>query len=793
MTQTVRYDDRTPRLFFLAALFWAAVGMLVGVLVAAMLFLPGLNLAPYLTFGRLRPLHTNAVIFAFCGNMIFGGVYHSMQRLLKTRLFSDALSKVHFYGWQLLIVCAALALVNGNTQGKEYAELPWVLDIVIAVLWVTFAVNFFGTIAIRRERHIYVAIWFYIATIVAVAILHIGNSLAVPYSLLGSYPIYSGAKDALMQWWYGHNAVAFFLTTPFLGMMYYYLPKAAERPVFSYRLSIMHFWSLVFVYIWAGPHHLHYSAVPEWASTLGMLFSLILWMPSWGGMVNGFFTLRGAWHKVREDPILKFMVVAVTYYGMATFEGPMMSIKSVNAVSHFTDWTIGHVHAGALGWNAFLSFGILYYAIPRLWKTTLYSTKLATLHFWLATIGLIAYQVSMWVAGITQWAMWRAFEPDGRLVYPDFIETVLRLVPMYEVRLLGGLLFFVALLLGCFNLVMTMKSAPANYADEPEVEAPPLVMESLAPGAVTPANTYDHALYAFQHAIRHGFHRMLEARIVTFTVLTALALAVGSLAEAIPMFFNKSNVKEIAGVHPYTPLEVVGRDIYIREGCYNCHSQMVRPFRYETERYGEYAKAGEFVYDHPFQWGSKRTGPDLLRVGGKYPSLWHVRHMAQPDSTTPGSIMPRYPHLLTNAFDTSLIGAKLHALRTVGVPYTDGEIDTAISSMEAQARAIAAEVESQQGPTGLADKEIIALTAYLQRLGTDIRWKRPEPELPFSAPVEPSQSSSISPAPAPPAALSTSGPHGCVLLAHAGRLHDRERRRCGDRRSVSSGRVVQTT
>ena len=732
MSDTVRYDDRTPRLFFLAAMVWAVVGMLVGVLIAAMLFMPALNLAPYLTFGRLRPLHTNAVIFAFCGNIIFGGVYHSIQRLLKARMFNDVLSKVHFYGWQLLIVFAALALVTGNTQGKEYAELPWLLDIMIAVLWVIFAVNFFGTIAVRREQHIYVAIWFYIATIIAVAILHIGNSMAMPYSWLGSYSAYSGVKDALMQWWYGHNAVAFFLTTPFLGLMYYYLPKAAERPVFSYRLSIMHFWSLTFVYIWAGPHHLHYSAVPEWASTLGMLFSLILLMPSWGGMVNGFFTLRGAWHKLREDPILKFMVVAVTYYGMATFEGPMMSIKSVNAVSHFTDWTIGHVHAGALGWNAFLSFGILYWVIPRLYKTELYSKKLATFHFWVATIGLIIYQVSMWVSGITQWGMWRAFEPDGRLTYPDFIETVIRIVPLYWLRLVAGLLFFTALLVGVYNLLKTVGSAPPDYAVEPEISAPPRVKDLAAPGAVTPPNTYDHALYRLQYQLRHGWHRMLEGRTITFTVLVVLSLAVGSLVETIPMFFNKENVKEIASVHPYTPLEIVGRDIYIREGCYNCHSQMVRPFRYETERYGEYSKAGEFIYDHPFQWGSKRTGPDLHRVGGKYPSLWHVRHMARPDSTTPGSIMPRYPHLLTDAYDTSLIGAKMRALRSVGVPYTDGEIEVAVASMQTQARAIAAEVEAQKGPTGLADKEIMALTAYLQRLGTDIKWKRPAAPTPLA-------------------------------------------------------------
>jgi cytochrome c oxidase cbb3-type subunit I/II len=488
-----------------------------------------------------------------------------------------------------------------------------------------------------------------------------------------------------------------------------------------------------------------------------MLFSLILWMPSWGGMVNGFFTLRGAWHKLREDPILKFMVVAVTYYGMSTFEGPMMSIKSVNAVSHFTDWTIGHVHAGALGWNAFLSFGILYWVVPRLWKTPLYSTRLATAHFWVATIGLILYQVSMWVAGITQWAMWRAFEPDGRLVYPDFIETVIRIVPMYWVRLVAAILFFGGTLMLVWNIVKTIKSAPADYAVEPEVVAPPIVNDFAAPGAVTAPNTYDHAFYRLQHLLRHGVHRMLEARTVTFTVLVALALAVGSLVEAIPMFFDRSNVREIASVRPYTPLEVVGRDIYLREGCYNCHSQLVRPFRYETERYGEFSKAGEYVYDHPFQWGSKRTGPDLHRVGAKYPSLWHVRHMARPDSTTPGSVMPRYPHLLTSDYDTSLIGAKLRALRRLGVPYTDGDIETAVTAMAAQADVIAKDVASQQGPTGLAGKEITALTAYLQRLGTDIRWRRP--------PVQ-GQVVTVAPAaPAPAAATPAPGTSGTPTAA----------------------------
>jgi len=734
--ETIRYDDKIARLFFGATIVWAVVGMLVGVLIAALMFMPELNLPPYISFGRLRPLHTNAVIFAFVGNLIFGGVYHSIQRLLKTRLFSDVISRVHFWGWQLLIVGAALSLVMGWTQGREYAELPWILDLVIAVLWVLFAVNVFGTIAIRRERHIYVAIWFYIASIVAVAILHIGNNVWVPYSLTGSYSVYSGVKDALMQWWYGHNAVAFFLTTPILGLMYYYLPKAAQRPVFSYKLSIMHFWALVFVYIWCGPHHLHYSVLPEWASTLGMLFSLILWMPSWGGMVNGLFTLRGAWDKVRDDPILKFFVVAVTYYGMSTFEGPMMSIKSVNAVSHFTDWTVGHVHAGTLGWNSFMAFAILYWVVPRLWRTKLYSVKLANTHFWIATIGLIAYQVSMWVAGITQWAMWRAFEPDGRLTYTEFIQTVRKLIPMYMVRLFAAVLFFASLLLLVYNIWRTIRTAPAGYEADEEVQVPAReTPEVVAPGAVTAANTYDHALFRFQHAISHGVHRVLERRMVTFTVLVALALAVGSLVEAIPMFLDKSNVKPIASVHPYSPLEVLGRDIYIREGCYNCHSQLVRPFRHETERYGEYSKAGEYVYDHPFQWGSKRTGPDLLRVGGKYSSSWHFRHMEYPPSTTPDSLMPRYTHLFEDDFDLESIEARLNALRTIGVPYEQGGIDTAPEAVVAQANAIAADAAATGGRAGMERKEITALTAYLQRLGTDIKWRDPLTDVPDSLEV----------------------------------------------------------
>ena len=720
------YDESISRLFVGATILWGVVAMLAGVFIAMQLASPVFNLnTSWLSFGRLRPLHTNAAVFAFAGNAFFGGIYYSTQRLLKARMFSDALSKLHFWGWQAIIVAAAITLPLGYTQGKEYAELIWPIDIAIAVVWVIFAVNFFGTIAKRRERHLYVAIWFYIATIITVALLHIFNSLAVPAGWLNSYSIYAGVQDAFMQWWYGHNAVAFFLTTPFLGLMYYYMPKAANRPVFSYRLSILHFWTLVFIYIWAGPHHLHYTALPAWASTLGMVFSLMLWMPSWGGMVNGLLTLRGAWHKVAEDPILKFFVVAVTFYGMSTFEGPLLSIKAVNSLSHYTDWTIAHVHAGALGWVAFLSFGMIYWLLPRLYQTAgLWSKKLAELHFWIGTVGILLYIVAIYAAGITQGLMWRAFDESGRLLYPDFVETTLRLIPMYWVRVIGGVLFLGGALLCVLNTVMTWRMRPRPLKDQ-TFEAPPLV------GKFTPAPEPPSELrksgahvapfaYKLERFIEARWHRNWEALPVTLTVMVTVAVVVASLFEIIPTFLIKSNVPTIATVQPYTPLELAGRDIYLAEGCYNCHSQMIRPIRSETVRYGEYSKAGEFVYDHPFQWGSRRIGPDLHRVGNKYPNLWHVRHMEDPRSTTPQSIMPAYPWLLSEPLDFDAIPVSVGAMRAIGVPYPDGDLAWAVTSAETQADEVAVAIIEQGGPDELADKKITALIAYLQRMGTDI-------------------------------------------------------------------------
>ncbi len=718
--EEVVYDDRITRAFAWATITWGIVGMLVGVIIATQIAYWPANAHEMFSFGRLRPLHTNAVIFAFAGNAIFTGIYYSTQRLMKTRMFNDKLSWLHFWGWQAIIVSAAITLPMGFTQAREYAELEWPIDIAITIIWVVFAVNFFGTLIRRREKHIYVAIWFYIASIVTVAVLHIFNNLVIPVSGMKGYSLFAGVQDALIQWWYGHNAVAFFLTTPFLGLMYYFLPKAAERPVFSYKLSIIHFWSLVFLYIWAGPHHLHYSALPEWASTVGMVFSIMLWMPSWGGMINGLFTLRGAWHKLRDEPVLKFFVVGITFYGMSTFEGPMLSIKSVNSLSHFTDWTIAHVHSGALGWNGFITFGMLYWLAPRLWKGD-YNKRLANWHFWMGTLGILIYIIAMYTAGVTQGLMWRAFDDTGKLMYPDFMETVIQLMPMYWLRVLGGTMYFTGTCIGAVNMILAARGGvrPDTIA---HVAIPTWRnADKATDGSVEGPQTYDAALAKLDKHTKDGWHRALEGWPMLFTALTTIAILIGGAVEIIPMILVKSNVPHIASVMPYTPLELEGRDIYIREGCYNCHSQTVRPMLHEVERYGEYSKPGEFIYDHPFQWGSKRTGPDLHRIGGKYPYLWHVRHMQDPRSTTPTSIMPPFAFLLEHDLDLSHTQKKLEVQMMLGVPYTPAMAESAVADAKKQAAEIAAQVEKDGGPKGLENKEIMALAAYLQRLGTDIK------------------------------------------------------------------------
>jgi cytochrome c oxidase cbb3-type subunit I/II len=697
--ETFYYDNRIVKNFAFATLLWGVVGMLVGLLAAVQMYLPAANFGlPFTTFGRVRPLHTNAVIFAFVGNGIFMGVYYSLQRLCKTPMFSKALSAIHFWGWQLIIVAAAVTLLAGYTTGKEYAELEWPIDIAITLVWVVFGINMFGTILQRREKHLYVAIWFFIATWVTVAMLHIVNSFEMPVSLFKSYSWYAGVQDALVQWWYGHNAVAFFLTTPYLGIMYYFLPKAANRPVYSYRLSIIHFWALIFIYIWAGPHHLLYTALPDWAQSLGVVFSIMLIAPSWGGMLNGLFTLRGAWDKVREEPVLKFMVVAITCYGMATFEGPLLSLKSVNAISHFSDWTIAHVHVGALGWNGFLTFGILYWLIPRIYQTPLYSKKLAGTHFWIGTIGIVLYTIPMYWAGFTQAMMWKQFTPEGTLAF-QFLETVTHIIPLYIVRSIGGFLYLIGVFVMVFNIVKTVQAG--SLLTQEEAQAAPLSQDTLVHG-------------------KEYWHKWIERRPLQMLVFSFILVAIGGLLELIPTFLIKSNIPTISSVKPYTPLELQGRDLYISNGCYVCHSQMIRPFRDEVARYGEYSKAGEFVYDHPFQWGSKRTGPDLARIGNKYPDSWHYNHMLEAQSMSPGSIMPSYAWMLDDPIDTASTPAKIRAMQRLGVPYAEGYDQIANVDLMKQAETIRTNLAADKIKTP-ANREIIAMIAYLQRMGTDIK------------------------------------------------------------------------
>ena len=749
--QTIEYNDKIVRQFMLASIIWGLVAMCVGVLIALQLNYKFLNFnMEWLTFGRLRPLHTNAAIFAFVGNMMFAGVYHSTQRLVKARLASDVLSNIHFWGWQLIIVSAAITIPFGFGRGKEYAELIWPINIAVAVVWVLFAINFFWTLGIRKEKSLYVAIWFYIATIITVAMLYIVNHLSIPTSFLHSYPVFGGVQDALVQWWYGHNAVAFFLTTPILGIMYYYVPKAAERPVYSYRLSIVHFWSLVFIYIWAGPHHLLYTALPGWLQSLGMIFSLMLWAPSWGGMLNGLLTLRGAWHKLRTDPVLKFFAAGVTFYGMATFEGPLLSIKSVNALAHYTDWIVGHVHSGTLGWNGFMAAGMFYFLAPKLWKTKLYSVPLANMHFWIGTVGILLYVAAMWVSGITQGLMLNSLDESGALTYPNFLETVqsIRLPMLF--RVFGGGLYLIGFALMVYNLWKTIRSGEAtNGTFEIEEEESPSETMGLIGAVASPSFVYSALVIAFScvwlfadgfvgllggilfiatvvAAIMHfkrksaaleNWHESFLESSMPFTALVLVAAAIGGIVQIVPLVtVDRESVAGDTIQRVYTPLELAGRDLYISEGCYNCHSQMIRPFVSEVKRYGEYSKLGDSIYDHPYQWGSRRAGPDLARIGGKYGDDWHYTHMMDTNALSPGSNMPNYPWLARKTIDFDALPSKIAVLRTLGVPFAEADGQSVIAAAKAQAKQISDGLAQRQIEVE-ADKQIVALIAYLQQVG----------------------------------------------------------------------------
>jgi len=749
---TIEFNDKVVRQFMLASIIWGVVGMLVGVIVALQLNFHQLNLTSWLSFGRLRPLHTNAVIFAFVGNMMFCGVYYSTQRLCKARMASDFLSALHFWGWQFIIVCAAITLPLGLTRGQEYAELIWPINIMVALIWVVFAVNFFWTLAKRNEPSLYVALWFYISTVITIAILYIVNHISIPTSLTHSYTIFAGVQNGLVQWWYGHNAVAFFLTTPILGIMYYFLPKVVERPVYSYRLSIVHFWSLVFIYIWAGPHHLLNTALPKWLQMLGMFFSLMLWAPSWGGMLNGLLTLRGAWDKLRTDPIVKFFIAGVTFYGMSTFEGPLLSIRAVNALSHYSDWTIGHVHAGALGWNGFMAAGMFYWLAPRLYGTKLHSLAWANFHFWIGTIGILIYVASMWTSGIMQGLMLNSTNAEGTaLTYPNFIETLTSIRAMMGFRIIGGTLYLVGTILMGVNIFLTIRKGKAvnesrevvllerNAKDtmgmkETFINDPIAYMFGglllilgwlfLPPGADI-ASLICAGIFAALavkkfsegHSRWSRWYESLLTNWLPFTVLTFVAVALGGLIQIIPtVAVTQAKNMEDRIQQVYTPLELAGRDIYVAEGCYNCHSQMIRTMLPDVLRYGDYSRLGESIYDHPYQWGSKRTGPDLAREGDKYPHSWHFDHMMEPRSTSVGSNMPAYPHLFTEKFDQKTLPKKIAVMVQLGVPYPpmDGaEIKT--KAIE-QGIKIVGELKTQ-GKAAEPDTKIVALIAYLQKLG----------------------------------------------------------------------------
>jgi cytochrome c oxidase cbb3-type subunit I/II len=802
-TRTIEFDDRTVKAFMIASIFWGIIGMTVGALVAFQLNFWQMNGKflelitggwfktegiDFLTFGRLRPLHTNAVIFAFVGNMMFSGVYYSTQRLCKARMFSDLLSKIHFWGWQLIIVSAAITLPAGLTRGQEYAELIWPINIAVALIWVVFAINFFGTLHKRNEPSLYVALWFYISTLITIAMLYIVNHLSVPTSLTHSYSVFGGVQNALVQWWYGHNAVAFFLTTPILGIMYYFLPKAAGRPVYSYRLSIVHFWSLVFLYIWAGPHHLLNTALPKWLQMLGMFFSLMLWAPSWGGMLNGLLTLRGAWDKLRTDPVIKFFVAAVTFYGMSTFEGPLLSIRAVNALSHNTDWTIGHVHSGALGWNGFLAAGMFYWLAPRLWRTKLWSINLANFHFWIGLVGILIYVAAMWFSGIMQQLMLNTPDDSGTALKYEFVETVNKIAPFMLFRAIGGSLYLVGMILLAFNIWKTARSG--SFANETREVA---IIEREAKDRMSWGEVFrnDPIAYTFwglffailwfflppyadlmclilagvmavvavrafrrSHKTWADWYERLSENYLPFTVLVLVAVVIGGVIQIVPTVTVNSakNVEDRRQVL-YTPLELAGRDIYVSEGCYNCHTQMVRMLVPDVMRYGDYSRLGESIYDHPYQWGSKRTGPDLAREGKNRPDpVWHYNHMLDPRAVSGGSRMPSYRALFSKKTDLASLPKKIAVQRTVGVPYEPMSPDEIVDKAKKQAQDIAQTLvkngvpvfmedgtEAQDETVALAslqERQIVALIAYLQKLGA-FEPVEAKPVPPVINPVEP--------------------------------------------------------
>ncbi len=743
----VVYSDRVVRQFALATLAWGAFGMAVGLLIALQLAFWPANLPPYLSFGRMRPVHTTALVLAFAGNMIFAGVYHASQRLLQTRLPSTRLAALHFWSWQLIAAAAVLTVPLGHTQGKELAELEWPLDLALLGSWLAFAVQFFWMVRRRNQRRLHPALWFIIATIAAFTAGHVVNGLAVPSGMLDSYSLFAGVQDAAIQWWYGHGAITFFLTAPVFGLLYYLLPRAAGRPIHSYRLAIVHFWGLAFLFAGAAPQQLLNTALPDWAQTAGAAFGLLLWAPSWAGVLNGLLTVRAAWSRLRSDPVLLFIVAALLFQGLAALQAPLFGLKSVSGLAHYTDWTIGHVHITALGWDGLMAAALLYWMVPRLYGTELHSRAAAGAHFYMAVVGILVYLSSMWIAGATQGLMWRAEGPTGGLAYST-VETLAALRIPYWGRLGGGALYLAGFAVMIWNLAATVRRGrPVDEEAEVEVAAAPagdlrgLVFAQPVLIAATVAGLVIAAGFAnplaalglvflagllglgglagaavLRDRVQPTWHQQLERRALAFTALVTAAVMLGPAVEVTPLLVR--GPEPVAGESaPYSPLQLEGRGIYVAEGCHTCHSQMIRPFLWEVARYGEVSSATESLYDHPFQWGSRRVGPDLARVGGRYPNLWHYQHLLDPRAVTPGSSMPPYPHLSDRRVDLDATGDRMRALRSAGVPYDDRAIQGAAAAALAEARAIAADLR-QTGQVDVApDSEMVALIAYLQRLG----------------------------------------------------------------------------
>ena len=754
------FDDSIVRLFLMATLVWGVIATLVGVAAAALLLMPELTFSSFVSFGRLRPLLTNLAIFGFAGNAIFAGVYYSTQRLCKTRLASDLLSKFHFWGWQLVNTAALMTLPLGITQSKTYAELEWPIDLLIAVVWIVFfGVNFFMTLKQRRERYLYVSLWFYIAAIVGFAILHVVGNLAMPLGPFKSVPVYAGVQDALVQAWYSHGVISFFLTMPLMGLMYYFLPKAADRPVFSYRLCIVHFWSFVFISIWAGPHQLNYTSIASWMSSLGLVFSLMLLMPSWAGAINGLSTLRGAWSKVSSEPTIKFFAAGLVFFGIAAFERSLLSTKTFSAVTQYTDWSDASLQLGALGWVGFMAFGMLYWLTPKVFQTKLWNPNLASLHFLVATTGVVLYVVIAHVAGFTQSQMWHQFNADGYLAHVEFIETVTAVHSMRWLCFVSGLLYAFGVALLAVNLLKTWQSRPSQF-EAPIVEAAPLAKDFTeepvtAESSIAGVLNIGHKLDVWQQAT---WHRSFERRPMRLVVWTTIAIAVGSAATLLPNFLMPGNSPTIETVKAYSPLELAGRDIYIAEGCINCHSQQIRPLLADTERYGGYSQGGEFAFERPSLWGDRRIGPDLSREGGKRTGLWHFQHFNDPREKTADSVMPSFAHLIATKLDFASVIERFNADAKFNQANEQESEQTADAAKAAanstnktatrsQARRIAWELAQIGGPItveatdgemiGVDETQVVALIAYLQRLGTDIL--ATEEALPERAPYTPEQ------------------------------------------------------